>query len=196
MAEKALEVCIGRLKTAENLHSPETFTDAEWSDRVKHFFLVGQWSRLWGPAPGEERLPGASTVAEESGGAQWGAKVTADLVLYTLDEVATIFRVSPRTMKAYVRQHPFYRVLGGRKLFTRADIRALYEALQCPSSSSDGQDGRTGTSMERSEASLYARAQELLTERPRKRSGRGGSGKSSSVVSLAERRQLHSSGQP
>jgi hypothetical protein len=74
VAEKALEACIGRLKTAENLHSPETFTNAEWSDRVKHFFLVGQWSRLWGPAPGEKRLPGASTVAEESGGAQWGGE--------------------------------------------------------------------------------------------------------------------------
>src|ERR1700730_11473665 len=125
-----------------------------------------------------------------------GAKVAAELVLDTLDEVATMFRVSTRTMKRHVRQYPFYRVLGGRKLFTRADIKALYEALKCPSSSSDGQADRTGTSTERSEASLYARAQELLTEKPRKRSGRSGSGKSSSVVSLAERRQQPSSERP
>lgn len=39
--------------SAENIRSPETFTDAEWLDRVKHFDLDGQWSRLWGPPPGE-----------------------------------------------------------------------------------------------------------------------------------------------
>ena len=86
------------------------------------------------------------------------------LVLYTLNEVAEMFRVSPRTMKGYVRQNPFYRVLGGRKLFSRADVRALYEALQCPSSSSDDPAVRTGTSTELSEASPFARAQELLTK--------------------------------
>jgi hypothetical protein len=38
----------------EDIRSPETFTEVEWSDRVKHFFLDRQWSRLWGPAPGED----------------------------------------------------------------------------------------------------------------------------------------------
>jgi hypothetical protein len=37
----------------QNIRSPESFTDAEWLDRVKHFYLDRQWSRLWGPPPGE-----------------------------------------------------------------------------------------------------------------------------------------------
>src|SRR6185369_15351294 len=92
------------------------------------------------------------------------------LELFTLDEVAATFRVSSRTMRDHVRRYPFYRLLGGRKLFTRADIRALYEALECPSSSSEDPAVRTGTSTELSEASAFARAQELLTTRPRRRS--------------------------
>jgi len=39
--------------TAEELRSPATFTETEWSDRVKHFYLDGEWSALWGPRPGE-----------------------------------------------------------------------------------------------------------------------------------------------
>jgi Helix-turn-helix domain len=55
--------------------------------------------------------------------------MSARLELFTLEEVAATFRVSPRTMREHVKAHPFYRVLGGRKLFTRSDIKALYEAL-------------------------------------------------------------------
>ncbi len=40
-------------QSSEDFRSPETFTEAEWSDRVKHFHLDGQWSGLWGPRPGE-----------------------------------------------------------------------------------------------------------------------------------------------
>jgi len=39
--------------SAENIRGPESFTDADWSDRVKHYYLDGQWSGLWGPPPGE-----------------------------------------------------------------------------------------------------------------------------------------------
>jgi hypothetical protein len=44
---------------AEEIRPSETFTDAEWSDRLKHFQIDGQWSRLWGPPPGESgcRVP-------------------------------------------------------------------------------------------------------------------------------------------
>src|SRR2546430_3121756 len=118
------------------------------------------------------------------------------LELFTLDEVAATFRVSPRKMREHVRLHPFYRVLGGRKLFTRSDIKALYEALECPSSSSEEPAARTGTSSEPSEASAYARAHELPTTRPPKRFGRGASGRSSNVVSLERRRRRRSSAQP
>jgi len=118
------------------------------------------------------------------------------LVLFTLDEVAEMFRVSPRTMKEHVRKFPFCRKIGGRKLFTKADITALYEALPCPSNSNEDPAGRIGTSAVPSEASQYARAQELLTKKPPKRSGRGESGKSFNVVSLAPRQRQHSSGRP
>ena len=40
-------------QSAEDIRRPETFTEAEWLDRVKHFYLDRQWSRLWGPPPGE-----------------------------------------------------------------------------------------------------------------------------------------------
>src|SRR6516165_11468489 len=96
------------------------------------------------------------------------------LELFTLDEVAATFRVSPRKMREHVRLHPFYRVLGGRKLFTRSDIKALYEALECPSNSSEGPAVQAGTCMVPSEASQYARAQELLTKKRPRRSGPGG----------------------
>src|SRR5262249_57485902 len=117
--------------------------------------------------------------------------MASPLELFTLEEVAQTFRVSPRTMREHVRAHPFYRVLGARRLFTRSDIRALYEALECPSSSSEDPAARTGTCTAPSEASAYARAQELLAPKPRKRSGRGASGKSSNVVSLDRRRPPH-----
>jgi len=48
--------------------------------------------------------------------------MTAPLEMFTLEEVAGTFRVSPRTMREHVRAHPFYRVLGGRKLFSRSDV--------------------------------------------------------------------------
>src|SRR5215468_7242807 len=51
------------------------------------------------------------------------------LELFTLDEVATTFRVSRRTMQDYVRQHPFYRALGGRKLFTHSDIKLIQRSV-------------------------------------------------------------------
>jgi hypothetical protein len=56
--------------------------------------------------------------------------------LYTVEEVAARFRVSRRTLQSHIRQYPYYRTLGRRKLFTEADISRLYENLPCPSSSS------------------------------------------------------------
>jgi hypothetical protein len=53
-----------------------------------------------------------------------------------MEEVAERFRVSRRTLQAHLRQHSYYRNVRRRKLFTEMDIALLYEALQCPSSSS------------------------------------------------------------
>lgn len=48
---------------------------------------------------------------------------------YTLEEVAGRFRVSRRRFQDLIRQFPYYRLLGRRKLFTEDDINRLYEAL-------------------------------------------------------------------
>ena len=39
------------------IRRPETFTEAEWSDRGKQFYRDRQWSRLWGPRPWRIWLP-------------------------------------------------------------------------------------------------------------------------------------------
>src|SRR5438270_7842947 len=113
-------------------------------------------------------------------------------VLHTLDEAAARFRVSRRVFQDFVKEHPFYRVLGRRKLFTDADLSRLYEMLQCPSSSSDGTAALTGTSVAPSAASLSTKLQALLTKPPPKRSARAASGKSCKVVSLEGRRSRRS----
>src|SRR4029077_7432698 len=108
--------------------------------------------------------------------------------LRTVDEVAALFRVSKRTLQDFLRLHPYYRRLGRRKLFTEADIARLYEALPCPSNLPDATEVQTSTSAAPSEASLWTRAQALLTDRPRKPSVRSGNGKSSRRASTAARR--------
>src|SRR5215475_14649668 len=90
--------------------------------------------------------------------------------LFTLEEVAERFRVSRRTLQDYIRRHPYYRTLGRRKLFTEADITRLYEAMPCPSNSTENAEAPTGTSAAPSEASLWTRAAALLIDQPRRRS--------------------------
>src|ERR1035437_2638974 len=109
--------------------------------------------------------------------------------LLTMDEVAARFRVSRRSFQLFIRQYPYYRTLGRRKLFTEADIARLYEALPCPSSSPAGTPVLTGTSAAPSVASLWTRAQVLLTERQQKPSARSGNGKSSKPASMVGKRQ-------
>jgi excisionase family DNA binding protein len=94
-----------------------------------------------------------------------------EIELFTVEEVAARFRVSRRTLQAFIREHPYYRTLGRRKLFTEADIARLYEALTCPSSLSGDTAVQTGTSAARSEASLWTKAQALLTEKPPQHAG-------------------------
>jgi integrase len=60
-----------------------------------------------------------------------------------MDEVAAHFPVSRRSFQAHIRQFPYYRSLGRRKLFTKTDIQKLYEALPCRSSSCRRDPGKT-----------------------------------------------------
>jgi len=53
--------------------------------------------------------------------------------LYTIEEVATHFRVSRRTLQNHLRNHPYYRQFGRRKLFSEGDIAKLSRAMEnCP----------------------------------------------------------------
>src|SRR4051794_27435753 len=99
--------------------------------------------------------------------------------LFTVDEVAERFRVSRRTFQAHIRQHPYYRQMGRRKLFTEADIQRLYEALPCPSNSSVDTEAQTSTCAVASGASLWTRAQALLTESSPNKFALGANGSSS-----------------
>jgi excisionase family DNA binding protein len=112
--------------------------------------------------------------------------------LLTLDEVAARFRVSRRTMQEHVKRYPFYRTLGRRKLFTEADVNHLYEVLECPSNSSNGMVAGSGTSSAPSAASLWTRAQALLTEPRQKKCARSASGRSSRRAFMAEKQLPHS----
>jgi hypothetical protein len=81
------------------------------------------------------------------------------LELFTLDEVARTFRVSPRTMREHVKRYPFYRVLGGRKLFTSNDIKALTRKRRKPSG--HGENGKSSNVV-----SLGRKQQPLSSARP------------------------------
>src|SRR5580704_1528397 len=81
---------------------------------------------------------------------------------YTLDEVAARLRVSRRTLQDHLRVHPYGRRLGRRRLFSESEIQQLYEALPCPSNSTENAAAPTGTSAAPSEASLWTRAAALL----------------------------------
>lgn len=50
----------------------------------------------------------------------------------TLDEAAAFFRVSRRCFQDFLRDHPFYRTLGRRKLIFPEDLARLKEALSKP----------------------------------------------------------------
>ena len=75
---------------------------------------------------------------------------------FTLEEVASRFRVSRRTLQDFIRLHPYYRRLGRRKLFTEDDIARLYEALPCPSSSTESEARPISTSEAPSQAKLWS----------------------------------------
>ena len=54
------------------------------------------------------------------------------LTLFTMEEAAAHLRVSRRWLQDFIKAHPFYRLAGRRKVFTAADITALFEAFPRP----------------------------------------------------------------
>src|SRR5215813_8308240 len=53
--------------------------------------------------------------------------------LYTMDEAAKELRVS-RWLQDFIQRHPYYRMVGRKKLFTSEDVARLIGALPCPGS--------------------------------------------------------------
>jgi hypothetical protein len=107
-----------------------------------------------------------------------------------MDEAATKLRISRRWLQDFIREHPYYRTAGRKKLFADEDIARLIEAMPCPGNSlSHARTKRhTGTSGGRTSALLWTKAQELLTApRPSASSRRGE--RKPNVVSLDEGRK-------
>lgn len=52
--------------------------------------------------------------------------------LYTMPETAEQLRVSRRWLQDYIKEHPFYRMAGRKKLFSADDIRKLHETMPRP----------------------------------------------------------------
>ena len=107
----------------------------------------------------------------------------------TLEEAAAHFRVSRRFFQDFLSNHPFYRVMGRRKLFFPDDIRRLTEALKRPCHSSSSRRGKanrpTTPSAERSTESTLTELRALLTSGKRKSSSTKSS-EQSSVVNIAQ----------
>lgn len=52
--------------------------------------------------------------------------------LYTMPETAEQLRVSRRWLQDFIKEHPFYRMAGRKKLFSAEDVRKLHEAMPRP----------------------------------------------------------------
>ena len=88
--------------------------------------------------------------------------------LLKIEDVASRLHKSTRWMQDFLRENPFGRMAGRTRLFTEADIAAIIEALPCPSNSSNATVPPSGISAVPSEASMWTRAQKLLTASRRK----------------------------
>lgn len=65
--------------------------------------------------------------------------------IYSMEQAAAALRISRRKLQTLVKAHPFYADNGGRKLFSEADIKHLWEAMRCHLANSNDPTG-TGIS--------------------------------------------------
>ncbi|MCL8385808.1 helix-turn-helix domain-containing protein [Xanthobacter aminoxidans] len=86
--------------------------------------------------------------------------------IFTMEEAAAELRISRRALQDLVKDHPHYAQNGHRKLFSESDIRALWEAMRCHSSSSRPSRAkrRTGTSAEPTSDNTLRRLRERLSK--------------------------------
>src|SRR5262245_55056659 len=117
--------------------------------------------------------------------------MTAPIELFTLRETASALRMNERTVREHLKRHRFPKA-GGRWLFTRAEINALYEAIKCPSNCRKGPAATSGTSWGPSLAKTSARVRELLTSPKQKSSSPPSAKKSSNVTPLVRKPPVRS----
>ncbi len=68
--------------------------------------------------------------------------------IMTMERVAERLHVCRKTLQRIIQDHPYYRQVGRRKIFTEADFQRLVEALPCPSNSCpQAHDTATGSTM-------------------------------------------------
>src|SRR2546423_15165645 len=113
--------------------------------------------------------------------------------LLTRDEAASKLRVPRRWLQDFIQEHPYYRMVGRKKLFTSEDMTRLIGALPCPGSLSRPAKARrrSGTSAANTSESLWTTARALLRNEPRGASSRHGESKQNGVS--FERSQVPSS---
>lgn len=90
--------------------------------------------------------------------------------LYTLEEVAEVLRIKPRTLGELLKTYPYYVQVGRRKLMEEQDVRRLLEELRwardpqgLKSTNRGGSPSRrSGTSAGRISKSEYSEALALV----------------------------------
>jgi hypothetical protein len=95
--------------------------------------------------------------------------------------VGTVFPVTERVILDTARKHGVGRKLGRVIVFSVDDVKQLYEALPCPSNSSNGQNRRTGNSAAPSGESAYEKAVASFSKNAAGPKSSGPSGKQKSV---------------
>ena len=65
--------------------------------------------------------------------------------VYDMVQAAAFLKVGRRAVQDRIKIYPYYSVNGRRKLFSKANIDALWETMQCHSSTTSLLGERTGT---------------------------------------------------
>lgn len=91
--------------------------------------------------------------------------------IFTMEEAAIELHISRRALQDLVKAHPHYALNGHRKLFSEADIRALWEAMRTHAAPTVP-NRAPPKPQKQSSADDWARARELLSKPSRSRSKR------------------------
>src|SRR6516165_4034547 len=99
--------------------------------------------------------------------------------LHTMDEVARKLRISRRFLQDIIKDHPYYKAFGRKKLFTDEDVSRIIEAMSCRGISARRARvaRRTGTSGASTSESLLTEVRELANAKRRRGYSQHGSGK-------------------